>query len=120
MKPRNLRHRLEKAAKLLVLVQKHLPDADVQYAEAKAEHGELVVSCGDAYSPPENFPKLGRDLESRGFSFRRTDTPWLGLRTWRGKKDSQPDVVLQLAIQTDRSALSSDSGPHPFSFREKK
>lgn len=120
MKPRNLRHRLEKASKLLVVIQKHLPDVETSFAEEKGEHGEIVVSCGDAYNPPKELPKLGRDLENKGFTFQRTDTPWLGLRTFRAKKESQPNIVLQLATQTDRSALAEETGPQPFTFREKK
>ena len=119
MKPRSLRHRLEKAARLLVVIQKHMEDANAQFNEDKAEEGEVCVNCGDAYDPPKGFQKLGSDLEGRGYHFKRTDTPWLGLQVYRGKKEGHPDVLLQLNMKTNRTALAGNSEPHAYSFRNK-
>lgn len=114
MKPRNLRHRLEKTAKLLVIVQKHMPDVSCQFADDKGDHGHLMMRLPMGGDPA----KLGKDLESKGFSFTRTRNPWLGAITYRGSKDDQPDVIIEVEIQADRLNPSREIAPVPHSFRE--
>ena len=50
MKPRSLRHRLEKAAKALVVIHKHTPNVDCLLDEDKGEHGHLILKFDDGDS----------------------------------------------------------------------
>lgn len=113
MKPRNLRHRLEKAAKLLVIVQKHLPEVLCQFADDKGEHGHLMVRLPLGGDPR----KLGADLESRGFAFTHTRSPWLGAEIYRGSKDDQPKVVIEVEIPANRLSRGEDRAEQAFRFK---
>jgi len=116
MKARNLRHRLEKAAKLLVIVQKHLPDVACQFADDKGESGHLMVRLPLGGDPS----RLGADLESRGFTFTRARSPWLGAEIYRGAKEEQPQVIIELEIPANRLSRSPDISPQPFTFKAAK
>lgn len=113
MKPRNLRHRLEKTAKLLVIVQKHLPDCDCRFAEDKGREGHLVVHLGNS----DNSQKLGADLESKGFSFTKMHNPWLGLITYKGTKGDQPSVIIEAETTADRLYRGAETSAESFSFK---
>ncbi len=116
MKPRNLRHRLEKAAKLLVIVQKHMPEVKCQFDDNKGDSGHLIVHLPLG----SDASKLGKDLESKGFAFTRTRNPWLGNMTYRGKKEEQPDILIEVEIHADRLNPSREIAPCPHTFREEK
>jgi hypothetical protein len=118
MKPRSLRHRLEKSAKLLWLVQRHQADADALYNPDRGEHGQVVVALNGELQPPAWMTKLGADLESRGYAFTETRNPWLGERTLRGKREDQPDCIFQLSCPIDRSSPTGESSSEPFSFKD--
>ncbi|MEM9226583.1 MAG: hypothetical protein AAGA45_01310 [Verrucomicrobiota bacterium] len=114
MKPRNLRHRLEKTAKLLVVVQKRMPDVSCQFADDKGEYGHLMLRLPLGGDPS----KLGKELESKGFVFTKTRNPWLGTMTYRGSKEEQPDIIIEIEIHADRLNPSVEIAPEAFSFRE--
>lgn len=114
MKPRNLRHRLEKAAKLLVTVQKYFPEVDCQFADEKGAHGHLMLRLPMGTDPA----KLGRDLEGKGFAFTRTRNPWLGVMTYRAHKEDQPDVLIEVEIHANRLNPAREIAPEPHSFKE--
>ncbi|MGE9295395.1 MAG: hypothetical protein ACQKBV_03820 [Puniceicoccales bacterium] len=116
MKARNLRHRLEKAAKLLVTVQKHLPDVTCQFADDKGENGHLMVRLplgGDA-------SKLGADLEGRGFAFTRARSPWLGAEIYRGTKEDQPRIIIEVEIPANRLSRGPEIAELAYSFKNGK
>ncbi|MEO0795468.1 MAG: hypothetical protein AAFX93_09910 [Verrucomicrobiota bacterium] len=115
MKPRNLRHRLEKTAKLLVIVQKHLPDVACQFADDKGENGHLMIRLPLGGDPT----KLGSDFEGRGFVFTRTRSPWLGADIFRGTKPDQPRVIIEVEIPANRLSRVPDH-EQEFSFKAKK
>jgi len=115
MKPRNLRHRLEKAAKLLVVVQKHLPDVPCQFADDKGENGHLMVRLPLGGDPA----KLGADLEGRGFTFTKARSPWLGAEIYRGAKDGQPRIIIEVEIPANRLSRGAEVAEAPFSFKGK-
>lgn len=113
MIPRNLRHRLEKAAKLLVIVQKYLPEASCRFADEQGNHGHLIIHLprgGDG-------AKLAADLEGKGFTFTRTRNPWLGLMTYKGVKDDQPAVLIEIETAADRLYQGGSGTPEPISFK---
>lgn len=115
MIPRNLRHRMEKAAKLLVIVQKHLPDSTCRFADEQGSDGHLIVHLprgGDG-------SKLGADLEGKGFTFTHARNPWLGLITYKGTKTEQPTVIIEIETAADRLYRSENVTSEPFSFKEK-
>lgn len=114
MTPRNLRHRLEKAAKLLVTVQKHLPNARTQFIDDRGTAGQLVLFTADI---PE-MHRLGGELESKGFQFTRTHNPWLGVIRYRGEKAEQPTVIIEIETIADRLYRAVEPKPEPFSFRK--
>lgn len=113
MKARNLRHRLEKTAKLLVIVQKHLPEVSCQFADDKGDNGHLMVRLPLGGDPS----KLGVDLESRGFRFTRARSPWLGAEIFRGAKEGQPRVIIEVEIPANRLSRGPEVTEAPFSFR---
>ena len=92
MKPRDLRHRLEKVAKLLVIVQKHTPE----------------VSC----------VVDGKDLEGRGYSFKEKKSPWLGQTTYTGRAKEKPTIVLTVPINIDRLAINEEEPERAYYFAD--
>jgi len=115
MKPRSLRHRLEKAAKALVIIQKHTPNVDCTVDEDKGEHGHLVLKYDEG--DPKKMAALGKDLESKGYSFKVKKSPWLGQITYLGKAEDKPSIVLTRPITKDRLAINEDSPEVPSSFK---
>ncbi len=116
MKPRSLRHRLEKAAKLLVIIQKHTPDVDCRLDEDKGTDGHLVADFTDSGMSRSKMVALGKELESKGYRFTEKKSPWLGQTTYQGKADEKPTVVLTQPITKDRLAINEDSPEHPYTF----
>lgn len=114
MKPRNLRHRLEKASKLLVTVQKYLPDASCRFADEQGEEGHLIVHL----SRGTDITKLGLELEGKGFNFSKFHSPWLGVITYKGAKPEQPSVILEVEIVADRLYQGEQVAAEDFSFKE--
>ncbi|GHB94170.1 hypothetical protein [Cerasicoccus arenae] len=115
MKPRNLRHRLEKSAKLLVVVQKHLPEVQCQFADDKGENGHLMVRLPLGGDPE----KLGAELESRGFRFTRARSPWLGAEIFRGTREDQPKVIIEVEIPANRLSRGPEVTEQAYSFKSK-
>lgn len=115
MKPRSLRHRLEKAAKALVLIHKHTPNVDCLLDEDKGEHGHLILKYDDGDS--SKMVALGKDLESKGYRFKVKKSPWLGQVTYLGKAEDKPSVVITRPISKDRIAINEDSPELPYSFK---
>ncbi|WOO41762.1 hypothetical protein [Rubellicoccus peritrichatus] len=113
MKPRNLRHRQEKSAKLLVIIQKYLPDCSCSFAAEKGTEGHLVVHLGSSDDPQ----KLGSDLESKGFAFTRMHNPWLGLITYKGTKGDQPSVIIESETTADRLYRGAETTAEAYSFK---
>lgn len=116
MKPRNLRHRLEKAAKILVTVQKHHPDVQCQFADDKGEDGHLMVKLPLGGDPS----KLGADLEGKGWQFTRMRSPWLGAEIYRGGKGGQPRVIIEVEIPANRLSRGPEVAEVPISFKGDK
>ncbi|WP_269539460.1 hypothetical protein [Cerasicoccus fimbriatus] len=115
MKPRNLRHRLEKAAKLLVIVQKHHPEVQCQFADDKGENGHLMIRLPLGGDPS----KLGQELESRGFAFTKARSPWLGAEIYRGAKSDQPRIIIEVEIPANRLSRGPEVAELAFSFKAK-
>jgi hypothetical protein len=113
MKPRNLRHRLEKTARLLVTVQKYLPEVDCRFDDLQGDHGCLMVRLPRGGNPVE----LGKDLEGKGMRFTRVHKPWLGVITYRGVKEDQPHVIIEVETVADRLYRGNENKPEPWSFR---
>ncbi|MGJ8652989.1 MAG: hypothetical protein ACSHX8_06920 [Opitutaceae bacterium] len=117
MKSRSLRHRLEKAAKLLVIVQKHTPDVDCRLDEDKGEHGHLIIEFTGSNTPSSKIRALGSDLEGKGYRFMEKKSPWLGQTTYTGKADDKSTVVLTLPLNKDRLEINEDSPARSYSFK---
>jgi hypothetical protein len=115
MKPRSLRHRLEKAAKALVVIHKHTPNVDCLLDEDKGEHGHLILKFDDG--DVSKMATLGKDLENKGYRFRVKNSPWLGQVTYLGKADDRPSIVITRPIAKDRIAINEDSPELPYSFK---
>jgi len=115
MKPRSLRHRLEKAAKALVVIHKHTPNVDCLLEEDKGEHGHLILKFDDG--DRSKMAALGKDLENKGYRFRVRKSPWLGQITYMGKADDRPSIVITRPIAKDRIAINEDSPEQPYSFK---
>ena len=115
MKPRSLRHRLEKAAKALVLVQKHTPNVHSLLDEDKGEHGHLILKYDDGDA--SKMTALGKDLESKDYQFRVKKSPWLGQVTYLGKADDKTSIIITRPITKDRLAINEDSPEQPYSFK---
>ncbi len=118
MNPRSLRHRLEKAAKLLVTVQKHCPEAHCVIDEDKGENGHLVVESANTGDNLSKIRALGQDLEGKGYRFIEKRNPWLGQITYTGRSEGKPTAVLSLPIHKDRLAIHKDSPVHEYSFKQ--
>ncbi|MGF1449162.1 MAG: hypothetical protein ACFB20_07060 [Opitutales bacterium] len=118
MKPRSLRHRLEKSAKLLWQIQKHHADADAFFNPERGEHGQVILDFERQFQPPDWAGKLGGELEGKGYAFTRTLNPWLGECTLRGRREGQPDVIFQLGCPIDRSSVTGETRNEPWSFKD--
>lgn len=117
MKARSLRHRLEKAAKLLVIIQKHIPDVDCRLDEDKGEHGHLIIDFTGSNTGRTAIIALGNDLEGKGYRFMEKKSPWLGQTTYTGKSDDKSTVVLTLPLSKDRLEINEDSPARSYSFK---
>lgn len=118
MKARSLRHRLEKAAKLLVIIQKHTPDVDCRLDEDKGEHGHLIVDFQGTNTNPNKVTALGKDLEVKGYRFTEKKSAWLGQINYQGKSDDKITVVLTLPITKDRMNINQDTPERAYSFAD--
>ncbi|MBT4758446.1 MAG: hypothetical protein HOO08_08670 [Opitutae bacterium] len=115
MNPRSLRHRLEKAAKALVLIHKWTPKVNCLFDQDKGENGHLILNFDDGDSI--DITALGKDLENRGYRFRVKKSPWLGQVTYLGKAEDKPAILMTLPITKDRLAINEDSPEQSYSFR---
>jgi len=118
MKARSLRHRLEKAAKLLVIIQKHTPEVDCRLDEDKGEHGHLVIDFSGTNTNSNKIVSLGKDLESKGYRFTVKKSPWLGQTTYQGKSTDKTTVVLTRPITKDRMNINQDAPERAYSFAD--
>lgn len=118
MKPRNLRHRLEKVAKLLVVVQKHTPEVSCVIDENKGQEGHLVLDFADSGMTRSMMNALGKALEGRSYKFTEKKSPWLGLTTYTGRANGKPTIVLSLPINKDRLAINEEAPEKAYSFPE--
>jgi len=115
MRARSLRHRLEKAAKALVLIHKWTPNVDCLLDEDKGEYGHLILKFDDGDTSKINA--LGKDLESKGYRFRIKNSQWLGQLTYLGKADNKATVVMTLPITKNRLAINDQSPERAHSFK---
>jgi len=118
MKPRSLRHRLEKAAKLLVIVQKHTPEVNCVIDQDKGENGHLVLDFDGTGMSRGKMVALGKDLEGRGYVFTKKKSPWLGQITYTGRADDKPTVLLTLPIHKDRLAINEEMPEKIYRFAD--
>jgi hypothetical protein len=118
MNPRNLRHRLEKAAKLLVIVQKHTPGVNCVIDEEKGSHGHLILDFVDTGESRAKMNALGKDLESRDYKFTEKKSPWLGQTTFTGRADDKTTIVLTVPMNIDRLAINDQAPEKAVSFSE--
>jgi hypothetical protein len=109
MKPRSLRHRLEKIAKLLVIVQKHAPDVNCVIDVDKGDYGYVVIDFTDSGMIRDKMNALGKDLESKGYSFTEKNCPWLGQINYTGRSGDKPIVVFTLPITKNRLAINEEA-----------
>ncbi len=116
MKPRSLRHRLEKAAKLLVTVQKHTPEVTCILNEDKGENGHLVVDFSGSGMSRSKMTALGKDLESKGYRFAEKKSPWLGQITYTGRDADKPTIIFTIPIVKDRLAINEEAPEKPYRF----
>lgn len=116
MKPRSLRHSLEKAAKILVIIQKHAPDVECTHDELKGDNGYLMLDFAGSGMSRGKMVALGKDLESKGYHFTEKKSPWLGQTAYLGKADDKPSVVMTLPITKDRVGINEDLPEEPYSF----
>ncbi len=117
MKPRSLRHSLEKAAKVLVTVQKHTPDVECTHDELKGEHGHVILEFAGSGMSQTKIHALGKDLENKGYRFTEKKSPWLGLVTYTGKADDKATVLMTIPIVKDRVGINEDLPEQPYSFK---
>jgi hypothetical protein len=106
MNPRHLRHRLEKASKLLVIVQKNTPDVSCHFDEDKGSDGQLVLDFADSGMSRSKMDSLGKELESRDYTFTEKKSPWIGQINYTGRAKDKPTIVLTLPIHQDRLAIN--------------
>jgi len=118
MKPRDLRHRLERFAKLLVLVQKHTPDVDCVIDEERGHSGRIVLDFTGTGMSRTKMNALGKELEGKGYSFTEKKNPWLGQTTYTGRDgEKQPTIIFTLPIVQDRLAINEEIPETPHSFK---
>lgn len=118
MKARSLRHRLEKASKLLVVIQKHTPEVDCRLDEDKGESGHTIVDFTGSGTSRSKIVSLGQDLESKGYAFTEKKSPWLGQTTYTGRLEDKSTVVLMLPISKDRLGINEDAPERAYSFAD--
>ena len=118
MNPRNLRHRLEKASKLLVLVQKHTSEVNCVIDEEKGENGYLILDFAGTGTSRSKMNVLAKELESRDYSFTEKKSPWLGQTTFTGRADDKTTVVLTVPINIDRLAIDDQVPEKAIRFSE--
>lgn len=118
MKPRSMRHRLEKVAKLLVVVQKHTPEVSCVIDEDKGREGQLILDFAGSGMSRSKMNALGKDLEGRGYSFTEKKSPWLGQITYTGRTNEKPTIVLTLPINKDRLAINEEAPEKAYRFAE--
>lgn len=116
MKPRSLRHHLEKAAKILVLIQKHTPDVNCTLDEDKGTHGCVIVDIDGTGTSRSDMINLGKELEHKGYRFTKRKSPWLGKTTYQGKADDKPNVLLTHPMAKDRLAINEETPEQSYSF----
>jgi hypothetical protein len=116
MKPRILRHCLEKAAKVLVFVQKHTPDVDCTLDEDKGASGQVILNFEGISVHQGKMIDLGKDLESKGYRFTKRKNPWLGQTTYQGRADDKPNIVITVPMTKDRLAINEESPEVSYSF----
>lgn len=117
MKPRNLRHRLERISKILVTIQKHTPEVDCVLDEERGDNGRIVLDFTGTGMSRSKMTALGKDLESKGYKFTEKRSPWLGQTTYTGRDgDKQPTITFTQPIVKDRLAINDESPEKPFSF----
>lgn len=116
MIPRSLRHRLEKAAKALVTVQKHVPQADCTVDPVKGDNGHLQLDFVQGSISPDEFNKLGKELESKGYSFTKKKMPWIGQMSFKGYAEDKTTIVLTLPTSIDRLVVNDTTPSEPHSF----
>ncbi|MEO0509350.1 MAG: hypothetical protein AAF065_05790 [Verrucomicrobiota bacterium] len=118
MKPRSLRHRLEKTSKLLVIVQKHTPEVNCVFDEDKGDNGYLILDFAGTGMSRGKMVALGKDLESRSYNFTEKKSPWLGQLTYTGRSDDKPSIVLTLPINKDRLAINETAPEKTYRFAD--
>lgn len=118
MKARSLRHRLEKASKLLVIIQKYTPDVDCRLDEDKGENGYTIVDVTGSGTSRTKINELGKDLETKGYRFQEKKSPWLGQITYTGRSDDKGTILLMLPITKDRLGINADTLERPYSFAD--
>lgn len=118
MIPRSLRHRLEKIAKLLVVVQKHTPDVNCVIDENKGCEGQLILDFAGSGISRSKMNALGKDLEGRGYKFTEKKSPWLGQITYAGRTNEKPAVILTLPINKDRLAINEEAPEKAYQFSD--
>jgi hypothetical protein len=116
MKPRSLRHCLEKAAKVLVFIQKHTPNVNCTLDEDRGKDGCIIVDIDGTDTSRSEMINLGKDLESNSYRFTKRKSPWLGKITYLGKADDKPNVVLTHPMAKDRLAINEDTPEQSYSF----
>lgn len=116
MNPRSLRHRLEKIAKLLVIVQKYTSEANCVVDQDKGREGHLVVDLADIPGREPKLAALGKALEDRGYHFTEKKSFWLGQITYTGRTDDKPTIVLSMPITIDRLAINDEAPETPYLF----
>ena len=116
MKPRKLRHRLEKVAKLLVIVQKHTPEVGCVIDEGKGDGGHLILDFAGSGMSRSKMNALGKDLEGKGYKFAEKKSPWLGQTTYTGRANEKPTIVLTVPVNIDRLAINDQAPEQPYRF----
>jgi len=121
MKPRNLRHRLERISKILVIIQKHTPEVDCVLDEERGDNGRIVLDFTGSGMSRAKMNALGKDLEGKGYTFTEKKSPWLGQITYRGRDGAKhPSVLFTLPMVKDRLAIEQESPETDYSFKAEK
>lgn len=118
MKPRHLRHRLERIAKILVLVHKHTPEVECILDEERGDCGRIVLDFAGTGMSRSKMTALGKDLESKGYKFTEKRSPWLGQTTYTGRDGDKPSITFSTPIVIDRLAINDTSPENDYSFSD--
>jgi len=116
MKPRSLRHRLEKISKLLVTVQKHTPEVNCLLDEDRGDSGRVVIDFTGSGMSRAKMNALGKDLQGKGYKFTEKNSPWLGQITYTGRDSDKPEIVFTLPIVKDRLAINEEALEKTYKF----